>query len=50
VRRICVGSGLARAAYGAFLAAAREIADHGTFEFGSTAATFDELNSFMTDQ
>ena len=50
VRRISVGSGLARAAYGAFLAAAREIADHGTFEFGSTAATFDELNAFMTDQ
>ena len=49
VRRISVGSGLARAGYGAFLRAAREIADHGTFEYGVTAATFDELNKFMSD-
>jgi len=31
VRRISVGGSLARAAWGGFLAAAREIADDGTF-------------------
>ena len=50
VRRISVGSALARAAYGAFLRAAREIADDGTFGFGDTAATFDELNAFMSSE
>jgi len=50
VRRISVGAGLARAAYGAFLRGAREIAEHGTFEYSATAASFDELNAFMTDR
>ena len=49
VRRISVGSALARAAYGAFLRAAREIKDEGTFAFGDAAARFDELNAFMSD-
>ena len=47
VRRISVGSGLYRAALGAFLRAAREIADQGTFTFGEQAASFAELNKFM---
>lgn len=47
VRRISVGSALCRAALGAFLRAAREIVDQGTFTFGDEAATFAELNRFM---
>ena len=47
VRRISVGSALSRAALGAFLRAAREIADKGTFTFGEQAAPFAELNKFM---
>jgi len=47
VRRISVGSGLYRAALGAFLRAGREIADQGTFTFGEQAASFAELNKFM---
>jgi methylisocitrate lyase len=44
VRRISVGSALARAAWGGFLAAAREIAEHGTFEKLAGGAPFAELN------
>jgi 2-methylisocitrate lyase-like PEP mutase family enzyme len=46
-RRISVGSALSRAAYGAFLGAAREIQDAGSFGFAERAAKFDELNAFM---
>lgn len=46
-RRISVGSALSRAALGAFLRAAREIAEQGTFTFGKQAAPFAELNDFM---
>lgn len=48
VRRISLGSALSRAALGAFLRAAREITDKGTFTFGDDAASFAELNAFMT--
>jgi 2-methylisocitrate lyase-like PEP mutase family enzyme len=44
VRRVSVGSALARVAWGAFLRAAREIADNGSFAGLEGAATFDELN------
>jgi 2-methylisocitrate lyase-like PEP mutase family enzyme len=47
VRRISVGSALSRAALGAFLRAAREMKDKGTFTFADDAASFAELNSFM---
>jgi 2-methylisocitrate lyase-like PEP mutase family enzyme len=47
VRRISVGSALSRAALGAFLRAAHEIIDKGTFTFGAEAAPFAELNRFM---
>ena len=50
VRRISVGSALSRAALGAFLRAAREIADKGTFTFGEQAASFAELNKFMISE
>jgi 2-methylisocitrate lyase-like PEP mutase family enzyme len=45
VRRISVGSALARVAWGAFLGAARRIADAGSFEGLSGAAPFAELNA-----
>lgn len=44
VRRISVGSALTRVAWGAFLAAAREIADNGSFAGLRTAADFGVLN------
>jgi 2-methylisocitrate lyase-like PEP mutase family enzyme len=47
VRRISVGSALSRAALGAFLRAAREMKDTGTFTLAEDAASFAELNTFM---
>jgi len=44
VRRVSVGSALARAAWSGFIAAAREIAEEGTFTGLSSAASFAELN------
>jgi 2-methylisocitrate lyase-like PEP mutase family enzyme len=44
VRRVSVGSALSRAAMGAFLRAAREMRDHGTFTFAEEAANYAELN------
>jgi methylisocitrate lyase len=43
VRRISVGGALARAAWTGFLAAAREIADDGTFTHLDSAVSFGEL-------
>lgn len=50
VRRISVGSALSRAALGAFLRAAREIHETGTFNFGADAASFAELNELIADK
>jgi 2-methylisocitrate lyase-like PEP mutase family enzyme len=47
VRRISVGSALARIALGAFLAAAREVKAHGSFSFTSRCASFKEIEAFM---
>ena len=47
VRRISVGSALSRAALGAFLRAAREIRERGTFSFASEAIPFAEANELM---
>lgn len=47
VRRISVGGALARAAWGGFLAAAREIAERGTFTGLAKAAPFAEVNGFF---
>lgn len=44
VRRISVGGALARAAYGAFLDAAREIAGEGTFRGLARGVPFTEIN------
>jgi 2-methylisocitrate lyase-like PEP mutase family enzyme len=43
VRRISVGSGFARAAITAFLHAAREVRDHGTFEFAEETLYMSEI-------
>lgn len=48
VRRISVGGGLARAAWGGFLRAAREIAEHGTFGALSDAVPFAEIDGAFT--
>jgi 2-methylisocitrate lyase-like PEP mutase family enzyme len=47
VKRISVGSALARTAYGAFLRGAREIARSGTFGFGTEAVPFKEINEMF---
>ncbi|MCD6679069.1 MAG: isocitrate lyase/phosphoenolpyruvate mutase family protein [Burkholderiaceae bacterium] len=47
VRRISVGSALSRAALGAFLRAAREIRDHGSFAFGAEAVGYAEINAMF---
>jgi methylisocitrate lyase len=47
VRRISVGGALARAAWGGFLDAAREIAEHGTFTNLARAVPFAEVNGAM---
>jgi 2-methylisocitrate lyase-like PEP mutase family enzyme len=48
VRRISVGGALARAAWGAFLRAARDISENGSFaEFGH-GASFADLNAMFT--
>jgi 2-methylisocitrate lyase-like PEP mutase family enzyme len=44
VRRISVGGALARAAWGGFLEAARQIAEHGTFTKLARAVPFDEID------
>lgn len=43
VKRISVGSGLTRSALGAFLRAAREMKDQGTFAFADEAVSFKDI-------
>ncbi len=47
VRRISVGSALARTAWGAFIRAARSIAETGSFDCLADAASFSELNEIF---
>ena len=47
VRRVSVGSSLARAAYGAFLRAAKEIAERGTFTYADDAVPFAAINAMF---
>ena len=49
VKRISVGSALSRAALGAFVRAAREIREQGTFIFAEEAISYAELNMLMTE-
>lgn len=48
-RRISLGSALARAAWGGFIRAARELAEEGRFDALADAAPFAELNAFFRD-
>jgi 2-methylisocitrate lyase-like PEP mutase family enzyme len=47
VKRISVGSALARAALGAFLASAKEMRSEGTFTFANNAVAFREINEMF---
>jgi 2-methylisocitrate lyase-like PEP mutase family enzyme len=47
VRRVSVGSALARAALGTFLRAAREMREHGTFVFAEEAVSYREINAML---
>jgi 2-methylisocitrate lyase-like PEP mutase family enzyme len=48
VKRISVGSALARLAFGSFVTAAREMKSTGTFRFSDSAMGFAELESFFS--
>lgn len=47
VKRISVGSALCRTALGAFLRAAREMREHGTFTFAKEAASSREISAIF---
>ncbi|MBJ2156131.1 isocitrate lyase/PEP mutase family protein [Variovorax sp. IB41] len=47
VRRVSVGGGLARAAWGGFIHAARALAEQGRFDGFANAAAGNELNAFF---
>ena len=47
VKRVSLGSSLARAAYGAFLQAAREVKQRGTFDFARKAVSYAEINAMF---
>jgi 2-methylisocitrate lyase-like PEP mutase family enzyme len=49
VRRISVGSALSRTALTAFLHAAREMLDRGTFTFAHDAANYSSINAMFKD-
>ena len=49
VRRISLGTGFFRTALGAFLRAAREVREHGTFGGLEGSAASREINPFMRD-
>jgi hypothetical protein len=47
VKRISVGSALSRAALGAFLRAAREMRESGTFAFAAEAVSYREISALF---
>jgi len=47
VKRVSVGGSLARAALGAFVRAAREIKERGTFTYAAEAIPHAEVNAYM---
>jgi 2-methylisocitrate lyase-like PEP mutase family enzyme len=47
VKRISVGSALSRAAFGAFLRAAQEMSQHGTFSFANDAVPYQEISAMF---
>jgi 2-methylisocitrate lyase-like PEP mutase family enzyme len=49
VRRVSIGASLARAAYGALMRAAKEMADSGTFAFADSAVSPKEINGIFSE-
>ena len=49
VKRISVGGSFARAALGAFLRAAREVKERGTFTYAADALSHAEATGYMAD-
>jgi len=49
VKRISVGSALSRTALGAFLRAAREMQEQGTFEFSNEAVSFRDISAMLRE-
>ncbi len=47
VKRVSVGSALSRAALGAFLRAAREMLEHGTFTFAADAVSYRDVSAMF---
>jgi 2-methylisocitrate lyase-like PEP mutase family enzyme len=47
VKRVSVGSALSRAALGAFLRAAREMREHGTFSFAEDAISYRDITALL---
>jgi 2-methylisocitrate lyase-like PEP mutase family enzyme len=47
VRRVSVGSALARATLTGFLAAAHEMRDHGTFSYAQSAVSYRDMNALF---
>jgi 2-methylisocitrate lyase-like PEP mutase family enzyme len=47
VKRVSVGSALSRAALGAFLRAAAEMREHGTFAFADDAVSYREISALF---
>jgi 2-methylisocitrate lyase-like PEP mutase family enzyme len=47
VKRVSVGAGFFRAAYGAFYSAAEEVLNEGTFKFGNNAKSSSALNELF---
>jgi 2-methylisocitrate lyase-like PEP mutase family enzyme len=47
VKRVSIGSALSRAAFGAFLRAAREMRQHGTFGFADEAIPYQEISAMF---
>ena len=47
VKRVSVGSALSRAALGAFLRAAREMREHGTFAFANDAVSYRDISAMF---
>ena len=49
VRRVSLGSALCRAAFGTLLHAAREMQEHGTFDFAKSAASPAEISAMLAN-
>ena len=49
VRRVSIGSSLSRAAFGAFLRAAHEMRESGTFGFAEDAVSYRDLNAMFEE-